>query len=231
MIKKVIKKIISEAGYQLVKKDNYDKDNLYNNWQTVKRKDLKINTCIDVGVGYGTFELYKLFPNAYHLLIEPNENYSEIIRNILTNYNGKWIPKAAGSETGAKEFQIFNDYPEKSGLLNRKKIAKRNGQTETKKIEVDTLDNIFQEGNYESPFYLKIDVEGYELEALKGATNILKSTQFVIIEAPIIERFNNAYNLFELTEFMLKNGFYITDFIDIDRGSVVKYADFIFYKI
>ena len=46
------------------------------------------------------------------------------------------------------------------------------------KVEVDTLDNICKEQDF-YPTFLKIDVEGAELEVFQGATNILNSIKCI----------------------------------------------------
>ena len=42
------------------------------------------------------------------------------------------------------------------------------------KVPVKTLDSIVQESNVKRSFGIKIDVEGYELEIIKGAKKNLK---------------------------------------------------------
>jgi FkbM family methyltransferase len=150
MIKKMILKILEIGGYEIHKKDIYDKEKLYNNWEALKINEKKINTCIDIGVGFGTFELYEKFPEAYHILIEPVNGYSKNIEKILTKYRGEWVKKAAGSTNSLSEFHIFEDFPEKSGFLKRKEIAQRKGNSSLEKVEVDRLDNIIQADNYEA---------------------------------------------------------------------------------
>ena len=49
------------------------------------------------------------------------------------------------------------------------------------KVEVDTLDNICNEQNF-IPTFLKIDVEGSELNVLKGAAQILNSINALMVE-------------------------------------------------
>ena len=48
------------------------------------------NIVIDVGVAKGTFALYEAFPNAYHLLVEPLEEFEDDIISILKKYKGSY---------------------------------------------------------------------------------------------------------------------------------------------
>ena len=53
-------------------------------------------------------------------------------------------------------------------------------QTEYTKVKVNTLDSLF--GDLEIIHLMKIDIEGYELNALKGGLNTLKKVQNLLIE-------------------------------------------------
>lgn len=56
-----------------------------------------------------------------------------------------------------------------------------------KKIEIETLDNIISENNIKNIKMIKIDVEGWELEVLKGAEKLLKSKNAPIISIEYFE--------------------------------------------
>ena len=50
----------------------------------------------------------------------------------------------------------------------------------TEKIQITTLDNFFQK-NPEKPSFLKIDVEGYEMNVIRGAANFLSSCKPTVV--------------------------------------------------
>src|SRR5947199_5134856 len=54
----------------------------------------------DVGVGWGTPELYEAFPQARHILVEPLVEYEPAIQQILDRYDADWVRAAAGAEAG-----------------------------------------------------------------------------------------------------------------------------------
>lgn len=56
------------------------------------------------------------------------------------------------------------------------------------KVDVDTIDNMLKKHNVDKVSLIKIDVEGAELEALKGAKNILKKSHADIIFESITEK-------------------------------------------
>ena len=58
---------------------------------------------------------------------------------------------------------------------------------------------------------IKIDVEGYEIEVLKGATETLKKTEFVLAEVRHnYESFKGVYSLKDFIYEMQKNNFILT---------------------
>lgn len=99
-----------------------------------------------------------------------SSNAQNAIKNIqlnsITNYDLR--NEAVGSHNGVVE---FTDYP--NGC-----VGKTNG-LKTITVPVVKLDDIFIN---EKPTFLKIDVEGYEIEVLKGASEILKTKPKLEIE-------------------------------------------------
>ena len=83
-------------------------------------------------------------------------------------------------------------------------------------ISVETLNNIVHEHIF--PNVIKIDVEGYELEVLKGANKILSSRDLRIIgieiHAAILESNNILNPIQQIEEILINNGFKLkwTDF-------------------
>jgi FkbM family methyltransferase len=69
---------------------------------------------------------------------------------------------------------------------------------ETQFINVKTLDS-FQ--IYDCNF-LNIDVQGYELEVLKGATETLKNVDYIVAEVNLVEHYKNAPLIDELDSFL-----------------------------
>jgi hypothetical protein len=60
---------------------------------------------------------------------------------------------------------------------------------------------------------LKVDTEGAELEALRGAQQSLPHIDYVIAEVSIAKRFEDSYAFEELIEFMFANNFRVYSFL------------------
>ena len=96
-----------------------------------------------------------------------------------------------------------------------------------------TLDQVAKEFVSSKTTLLKLDLQGYELEALKGAAEVLKQTEMVIMEVSFLS-FNQGAALFhEAVKFMENRGFLVYDVGSQGRwnkdGSLVQ-ADVFFVK-
>lgn len=85
----------------------------------------------------------------------------------------------------------------------------------TKAFVVRTIDSIVDETKVEPPYFMWIDIEGGELDALKGSMKILPQTALINIE--IREFAWTTNNCGELHSFLVDNGYKL-----IDQGEIAK---------
>ncbi|MEM8718787.1 MAG: FkbM family methyltransferase [Cyanobacteria bacterium P01_G01_bin.39] len=107
--------------------------------------------------------------------------------------------KGLGSqETKGKIFDKSNSSVTPSKIISGSWL--RNFIYGTKDVEIVTLDN-YAEAQSITPTFLKVDVEGYESEVLKGASKILQTLPKLEIEihTEILSRYNTSVKeIFEL---------------------------------
>jgi FkbM family methyltransferase len=70
-----------------------------------------------------------------------------------------------------------------------------------------TIDNIVVEKSYPLPDMIKLDVQGCELEILKGMKNTLKNVQHILVELQIVEYNLGAKTIHESIPFIESLGF------------------------
>lgn len=188
-------------------------------WNTEYLKMLKANpaTVLDIGVGHGTHELYKAFPDAYHVLVEPLEEFQTDIREILKKYKGKHCPLAVGRENGKKTFNVNLTALECSSFCDHIFPAGDEDSFLQREVEVVTLDDLVEKERLSAPFVLKIDAEGYELEVIEGAAKLLNNIDFVIAELSLIKRFNDSCTLGDFINAMEQRGFGIITVLFMNR--------------
>ena len=82
----------------------------------------------------------------------------------------------------------------------------------TIKLPMRTLDGFLAGHECPSPFLMKLDVQGFELEVLRGGRDALSRAELVILEAALLP-YNEGAPLFsEVISFMADAGFAVYDF-------------------
>lgn len=100
-----------------------------------------------------------------------------------------------------------------------------------KKVKAKTLNSILLENNITHVDFLSLDVEGYELEALKGVNFDLINFNFLLIEVN-----SDSYSLEDMVNFLNKKGFKLVTNIsnfrhDNTPGWPGNHQDYLFKKI
>jgi len=134
---------------------------------------------IDVGANVGFYSVLMaslVGRNGEVLAVEPNSQAIGLLQtNILANEVDDVVtvrPVAVGSTSGGQgALYSIEGQPEFSSLNPSLHPAGR-GPVESKPVEVLTIDRLARESGI-NPRFIKIDIEGGELEALRGAEEVL----------------------------------------------------------
>ena len=160
----------------------------------IKKLGFQPRTVIDVGAALGTFALYDVFSESRHLLIEPiaeNEPYlAQICRKLG---NAEYIIAAATTKSGTVDLTVHPALVN-SSVVDNPTTAAQNLYRRT--VPGITLDRICREKKLEKPYLIKIDVDGNEVEVLASATEILKDTEYIIVEVTLF------YQIYDVIDFM-----------------------------
>lgn len=164
---------------------------------------------IDVGVAYGTRDLYESFPNATFLLVEPLAEWEPSLKKIQEKYNAVYVLAAAGPSPGSV---CLNVHPKLSGssVLKDSDGSEYDGVERT--VPVVTVDDLVTEKNLKGPFLLKLDVQGFELAVLDGALKTLEDTELVVLEVSMFAFAKGGPEFFEVVSYMKDKGFVAYDF-------------------
>ena len=96
-----------------------------------------------------------------------------------------------------------------------------------------TLDSILATDNFPQPDLIKLDVQGYELEVLKGSETALAGAEAVLMEVSIVELYQESPVLHHVTAFMAERGFRAYDICSLLRRPLDRalcQIDIIFVK-
>ncbi|GMU55139.1 MAG: hypothetical protein AMXMBFR33_42850 [Candidatus Xenobia bacterium] len=211
MLKRLLKRLLEASGYTVVP-DGWSPRRL-------RRPGFAPRVVVDVGVASGTARLYQAFPEAYFLLIEALGENEPHLREILHRYRGDYVIAAAGASQGKG---IINVEPVQQGrgssLLTRTAQTSKGVRLERREVPIETLDSLVAGRHLQGPFGLKIDTEGFELEVIRGATNLLRETQFVLAEVSVIERFEGSYSFSDFIAAMSEREFELSDVLSVGRS-------------
>lgn len=138
---------------------------------------------VDMGahIGIFTVKAAKAVGDGGRVIaIEPQvDNLRFLQRNIEANElkNVIIVPKAVNSKKGKSKLYL-------SGRTwSHSLLPQELGSSEFAEIEVDTLDNILRELGVKKVDFMKMNIEGAEVEALKGMDEIVRSIKRVAIDA------------------------------------------------
>lgn len=173
-------------------------------------------TVIDVGVGFGTTDLYAAYPDALFLLIEPLRDYEPYLQRIAGHYNCKIIYSAVGRSLGKQEIMVDPMVLQKSSFHQRSALTATDSILERRIINVTTLDDIYRDiPDMPEPILLKLDTEGHELDVIRGAKKLLERVDTVIAEVSVAARFSGGYRFEGLVSEMAACGFSVFDFLSV----------------
>lgn len=177
------------------------------------------NLLIDVGASDGVISslFSEAYPEATIFAFEPIKSAFTILQqNVKEKLRIVPVNKALGNTHEERILHISESITSSSILeiedvIKNKYLAEQLKNKSEEKIVISRLDDeIPEEINVN---ILKIDVQGYELEVLKGAELTLKRTKLVVLEMQNHNNYINAPKYFILDEYLRKSGFQLYDIV------------------
>lgn len=136
--------------------------------QFVRRDDL----CFDCGCNVGHMSEALLDVGARVVAVDPQADcIREAQARVGRNKRIEFVPKAVGSSPGTAELFVAP-----SSVVSSLKADWYEEHTATITVPVTTLDSLIAQ--FGTPHYVKIDVEGFEIEVLNGLTSKIDCISF-----------------------------------------------------
>ena len=176
-----------------------------------KTYDLNIFGIAHVGAHTGSeIPIYiRNFSDVPMYLFEPqNEIFSELVENVTKYKNVQCFNFGLGAENKRVTFyKNTNNDSQSSSVLKPKEHLKYHPHVKfekSKDIHIKTLDSL----ENISVNFLNLDVQGYELEVLKGSKNILHKTMYVLFEHHYDDMIVKNYFFSDIHNFLKENNFH-----------------------
>ena len=159
-----------------------DKNTFYDvlAYEIMKRCLGRRSVCVDVGCHKGSFLrwMMKFSPEGTFYAFEPLPGFYEKLTVSFPFPQVKVFNLALSNQKGVTTFNHVISNPAYSGLYKRK--YDRPNETEcTISVSTDLLDNIVEENDHID--FIKIDVEGAELQVLQGAVRTISRCRPIIV--------------------------------------------------
>jgi FkbM family methyltransferase len=168
-------------------------------------------TIFDVGVGFGTFNLYRLFPDAFYHLIEPTREALPHVEKLARRLRCEVHPVALGDRDGEAQLEIRSDI---QGSTLLEEVGQRDF-LRFDRVPMRRFDSLFTA--VERPALCKIDVQGAELMVLEGMTGRVADIDAFIIETSTIATVKGGAEVHGVVGFMHDHGFALADVVGLKR--------------
>jgi len=185
---------------------------------------------VDCGAyrGNWTRMIKKIFPGARVLMVEAQADKEPLLAQVCSEFPGTvdYVRCLLGAEP--REAATFFEMESGSSVLEELTDVPRRAVT----LRMVPLDDLLRERKIAGETLLKLDVQGYELEVLKGAKEAMASAEVILLEVSLV-RYNQSAPIFhEVVEFMKERGFLVYDICPLPRwaDTTLFQADVLFVK-
>lgn len=246
-MKQFINNILSKFGLELhgknyiskLKSESVSKNPFNFQKEFFQIKGVSPEIIFDLGANTGiTINKYlNLFPKAILHAFEPTIELKEILENNFSlNKNVKLNYKAVSDKNGISIF-YKNKVNDTNSLLPSAIIGASSDDAcknlYSYEVETITLDKYCSDNDIKCIDILKMDIQGAELHALKGATDLLKNKKIKLIYTELYfkEQYKNQPLFNEIYSFLKSYDFNLQDFYNpyyVDNE--LAWCDIIFTK-
>lgn len=184
--------------------------------QSILFSYIKVGTVIDVGANMGnTVAKYlHLFPNTTIYAFEPTPSVCEQLKTkFKTAENVQVYQKGIGETDGEVTFYTDKTHPNMNSIFRPNDLNWVTNPTRIS-IEMLSLDTFCSIQNVQDIHILKIDIQGGELAALRGAIGLFskQSIWCVYLECQLQPLYVGQPLIYELFDFMHEYGYTVFNF-------------------
>ena len=195
--------------------------------ERLARQGFSPPTIFDVGAYQGEYAqiCLDIWPDSQILCFEPQAEAVDQLKQRLNDQVDVY-PILLGSEK--KRSVVLHEAETASSVL-QEHIDQSHPTSEYTMKTVDSVVKADLGG--QPPDLLKLDVQGYELEVLRGADTSLNQVQCILMEVNLLDIHQNVPLLAEITEWLRKRGFVAYDICGLTRrplDDALWQADMIF---
>jgi FkbM family methyltransferase len=193
-------------------------------------------TVVDVGANHGQFALIvrHCFSEANVFSFEPLSRAAVVFRKVFRGDPKVTLHQSAiGPETGEATIHVATA-DDSSSLLAisamQERLFPETGEIRTATVKVGRLSSSVSAEEIVAPAMLKLDVQGYELEALRGCEDLLARFSYVYAECSFVELYEGQALVDEIIAWLREWGFRLSGVYHMgyDQNGRAVQRDFLF---
>jgi FkbM family methyltransferase len=199
---------------------------------------LGIKYVVDIGANKGQFTLAvrKSIPDAKIIAFEPLANPAAIFKAIFNNDTNVVLHVSAiGPEHCETEIHVSKS-EDSSSLLpitdKQNDLFPGTEESHVEKINSAPLALFLTQEEVTTPALLKIDVQGYELQTLKGCESLLSRFTTIYVECSFIELYQGQALAYQVIDWLKERNFLLSGLSSLvydENGQSIQ-GDFIFSR-
>lgn len=173
----------------------------------MKSKNIEPKVVYDIGacVLHWTREAVNVWPSSQYFAFDGMEESAGIFTHYRVPYNIDVLGSADGKEV---TFYQSTEHPGGNSIYEENNEYVQNApQRELRSYITRSLDSVIKEKGFPLPDLIKMDVQGAELEVLKGASNCLENAIDLILELQNVEYNKGAPLKDEVIDYLNTIGF------------------------
>ena len=227
-LKKQIKSIFNQLGFNLIIKNNQEfgynlNDDVIRLLKNVSKENQR-PIIFDVGSNVGqSIAMYKgYFPQSTIHSFEPGKVYNELISR-TSGFKGIVYNNAGvGAQSGKATF-LNNELSDMSSFLQPGQEIWSDGITESS-IPLIAIDDYMTQHSISHIDLLKSDAQGFDFEVLKGASLAMKSGKISLIQLEIIlgDLYHDLPSIDEIIRYLLDHDYKLVAFYGFHNKHIVS---------
>lgn len=183
--------------------------------RNLKRAGFQPRRIVDIGAYRGEWSrtASAIFTDSQFFMIEAQENMRAHLDQLVQENPARFSFCIA--LLAAEKDQILDFYEMASGSSVYPEIS---DVPRTKRaLRTRTLDEVLEAARFGRPDFMKLDVQGFELEVLKGAAQSLQHCEGLLVEVSLLPYNEGAPDMFEVMTFLEQRGFCVYDICSLIR--------------
>lgn len=201
-------------------------------------KSIELSTIIDIGANKGQFSsiVSRLIPHSKIFAFEPLSGPSTKFKQVFSDNSNVILYQLAISDTEGEAEIHVSEKEDSSSLLSigelQNQIFPGTKESHTETITTKRLDSILSKEQITVPALLKLDVQGFELSALKGCETLLHCFDHIYVECSFVELYEGQSLAYEVISFLQERRFILKGIYNTyyDKNGIAIQADFLFQK-